>query len=44
MAEPNTYRNSRVNMIGWMVTSLRRSGTRGIMRRPRPMSRAVSRT
>ncbi len=43
MAEPNTYRNSSVNMIGWIVTSARRSGTRGIMRRLRPTRSSVSR-
>ena len=43
MAEPNTYRNSRMKTIGWIVTSSRRSGTRGIARRLRPVSSSVSR-
>ena len=43
IAEPNTYRNSRMNTIGWIVTSSRRSGTRGTARRLRTVSSAVSR-
>ena len=44
IADPKTYKKSRVNTRGWMVTSLSREGTRGMVRRPRPTSRVVSRT
>ena len=42
IALPNTYANSSVKMIGWIVTSASFSGMRGMWRRLRPASRRVS--